>query len=383
MSTTYRDLFRVPSFAWLFGSSIVGRFPHGMLGLALMMLVTEESSYAVFSLVSAATTAGAFIAGPALSRLADARGHRRVLEITAVLNAGGVCALALVPNSAPVLIVVAFLVGLSAPPLTASVRAVLPVLVGDGRRRTACALEAIAQEVTFVLGPPAAALAASAGGPRVAIFVAAALVLLGTVAYARDGKVQVSPPPAGKRARWGAVLRFPGLARLMGGAAMLTCALAAQVLGVAALVSGASVSADAGLVMACGSLGSLLGGLLYGSVRHRAIDLRHLLLLVAAGLVVLALAPNTVALTVVLFLWGGTVAPTMSRLFERLSELVPAGSATEAFGWAGSALAIGNAAGTVIAGLLVTRFGPHVALPAAAVFALVAALIVPSPTKAR
>jgi predicted MFS family arabinose efflux permease len=304
-----------------------------------------------------------------------------VLQVSAVLNTGGTCALALVPHSPPLLIAVAFLVGLSAPPLTASLRAVLPVLVGQGGRRSAYALEATAQEITFVLGPPVAALAASLGGPRLAIFVAAAFVLIGTIAYARDRNVAVPLPPAekqpGKRAGMGAVLRIPGLARLLGGAAMLTCALAAQVIGVAALVSGASVSADAGLVMACGSLGSLAGGLLYGSIRHRTFDLRHLLLLVSAGLLVLAFAPNTGVLTIVLFLWGGTVAPTMSRLFERLSELVPAGSATEAFGWMGSALAIGNAVGTMIAGPLVDELGSRAALPAAAVIALLGALIVP------
>ncbi|MEU7747322.1 MFS transporter [Nonomuraea sp. NPDC049158] len=379
--SAFRDLFRVPSFAWLFGTSIIGRFPQGMVGLALMMLITQTSSYAVFSAVSAATTAGAFIAGPALSRLADARGHRRVLQISAVLHAGGTCALALVPHDPPLLIAVAFLVGVSAPPLTASLRAVLPVLVGPDRRRSAYAMEATAQEITFVLGPPVAALASSLGGPRLAIFVAAAFVLAGTVGYARDRNAELSRPPADRpreeRAGLGAVLRIPGLARLLGGTALLTCALAAQVLGVAALVSGASVSADAGLVMAVGSLGSLVGGLLYGSVRRRAIQPRHLLLLVSTGLFVLALAPDTGVLSVVLFLWGGTVAPTMSRLFERLSELVPAGSATEAFGWMGSALAIGNAVGTLFAGLLVDGFGSHAALPAAAVIALLGALVVP------
>lgn len=385
MPTTYRDLFRVPSFAWLFGTSIVGRFPQGMTGLAVMMLVTEQSSYAVYSVVSAATTAGAFVAGPVLSRLADVRGHRRVLELSAFLNAGAMSALALVPHSLPLLIAVAFLIGVSAPPLTASVRAVLPALVDAARRRSAYALEATAQEITFVLGPPAAALVAAAGGPRLAIFVSAALALAGVVAYTRDRNMPAPQPraekAAGTPAGMGAVLRSQGLARLMGGAALLTCALAAQVLGVTALVSGQQVSAGAGFVLACGSLGSLVGGLLYGSVRHRPIDLRHLLLSVSAGLAILALAPNTAVLVAVLFLWGATVAPTMSRLFERLSELAPADSTTEAFGWMGGALAVGNAAGTVIAGLLVTELGPRAALPAAVVFALLAAFIVPSGRK--
>jgi predicted MFS family arabinose efflux permease len=99
------------------------------------------------------------------------------------------------------------------------------------------------------------------------------------------------------------------------------------------------------------------------------------MLFVATGLAVLLLAPSTGALTVLLFFWGCTVAPTMSRLFERLSSVASSESATEAFGWMSSGFAVGNALGTALGGLLVTVYGVRAPIVAACAVLILAALI--------
>jgi hypothetical protein len=48
----------------------------GMGGIAIMMLVTQYSSYVVFSMVSVASLAGSLVSGPLLSRWADVYGRR-------------------------------------------------------------------------------------------------------------------------------------------------------------------------------------------------------------------------------------------------------------------------------------------------------------------
>ncbi|MFF4060787.1 MFS transporter [Streptomyces sp. NPDC001668] len=373
-TSAYRDLLRTPSVPWLLATSVIGRLNQGMTGLALLMLTTEHATYAVAGVVSTAGVVGGFIAGPVLSRWADARGRRRVLTVTAVLNAFTMGALVLAPPQPALLTGLSFLCGLCTPPMTASVRATLPALVGSDRRRSVFALEAALQEVIFVLGPPIAALLAAFGGPRLALGVCGALVLVGTLAYARDRNVDAGREP-GLRKKDRRVLRVTGVPRVILAGTLLFAALGCQALGVIAMVSGSRVSADAGLVVACGSLGSLCGGLVYGSLpRHRA-GLRRLMLYVAAGLALLPLAPGQGLLSVLVFCWGLTLAPAMSGLFDRLSTLTPRESATEAFGWMNSAVAAGNGLGTALSGLLITEFGARASLAVACAAALLAALV--------
>ncbi|WP_425826648.1 MFS transporter [Streptomyces fractus] len=374
-ASAYSDLLRVPSVPWLLFTSVLGRFNQGMSGLALLILINERYSYAVAGLVSTTTVAGMFIAGPLLSRWADRHGRRRVLAITAVLNSVTVGAIVLAPLGPVVLTLLSFLSGLCTPPLTASVRAVLPALVGEKRRKSVFALESTLQELIFVLGPPATTLCAALGGPRLALGVCAVLVLAGTLGYVRDGNVDTGRRTSGPRPKSGRVLRNPGVARVLGAGALLYGALACQSLGVIASVSGSQVASEAGFVVAAGSLGSLIGGLVYGSLTHHRARLRHLMLFVAAGLATLPFAPGRTVLTVLVFCWGLTLAPAMSQLFERLSSLTPPESATEAFGWMNSVVTAANALGSVFSGVLISAFGARASLVAACLAATLAALL--------
>ncbi|MEU9246188.1 MFS transporter [Streptomyces sp. NPDC048385] len=360
----------------MLATSVVGRFSQGMTGLALMMLTTERSTYAVASVVSTAAAVGGFVAGPVLSRLADRYGRRRVLVITAVLYASTMGVLAAVPPQPLVLTALSLVAGLCTPPMTAAVRAALPVFVGQERRRSAFALESTAQELIFVLGPPATALCASLGGPPLAVATCGLLVLVGTLGYTRGPYVEVRAPHAPETSTGGGhVLRTPGMGRVLVTAGLVFASLSGQTLGVVAMVDSQHVSPRAGLVLACGSLGSLVGGLAYGALRGRPIRFRHLSLALSAGLVALAFAPDTRALVVLVFLWGLTVAPTISCLLEWLSSLAPPESATEAFGWLSSALIVGNSLGSLLGGVLITTYDARAPIAMAAGFALLAALV--------
>ena len=382
-ATTYRNLLNAPSVPWLLGTSVVGRANQGMTGLALLLLVTERSTYAVAGAVSASYLAGACLAGPVLSRLADSRGRRKVLAITAVLFALAMGALALVPPDPALLALFALFGGLCIPPVTASIRAVLPALVSAEQRRSVFALESTVQELIFVLGPPLTAGLAALGGPRPAVAAAGGLVLLGSLGFVRDHNADAGRH-TGPRPKGGRVLREPGIPGVMAAGFAIVSAFAAETVGVVALVSGRHASSGAAFTLACTSIGSLCGGLFYGSrQRHRA-QLRHLLLFVASGLAVLLLAPDRLVLTILLFCWGLTIAPALSRLFERLASLAPPGATTEAFGWMGSGLTAGNAMGSAIGGVLVTASGGRAALAAAVGFTLLAALVCePWPALAR
>jgi predicted MFS family arabinose efflux permease len=373
-ATTYRNLLRTPSVPWLLGTSVVGRANQGMTGLALLLLVTERSTYAVAGAVSATYMAGAFLAGPVWSRLADSHGRRRVLSITSVAFALTMAALSLVPPRPGLLAFIALLGGMCIPPVTASIRAALPALVPVEQRRSVFALESTVQELIFVLGPPATAVLATIGGPRLAVAAAGVLVLVGSLGFARDRNADAGRH-VGERPKGGRVLREPGIPGVIAAGFALIAAFACETVAVVALVSGRHASSSAAYTLACTSIGSLCGGLIYGSRhRHRA-QLRHLLMFVATGLAMLLLAPDRIVLTVLLFFWGLTIAPALSRLFERLASLAPRAASTEAFGWMGSGLTAGNALGSAVGGVLVTASGGRAALGASVALTIVAALI--------
>lgn len=372
--STYRELLRTPSVPWLLATSIVGRLNQGMTGLAVLLLTNEHSTYAVYSAVSVAGVAGAFTAGPLLSRWADAHGRRRILAATAALYACCMGALALVPQRPAFLVLFSLLAGLCSPPMTASVRAVLPSLVDPARRQSIFALESTVQELIFVVGPPTTSMFVAIGGPHLAVAACGVLALVGTLGYVSDSSVDagIGVEPHAKGAR---VLRAPGIGRALTTGALLIAAFTGEVIGVVALVSGRHASGNAGFTIACGSLGSLVGGLFYGSRSRHRTQLRHLLLFCATGLAALLLAPNHLVLDLLLFCWGLTIAPTMSRLLERLSSLAPQGTATEVFGWLSSSLAVGNGLGSVLSGFLATAYGGCGPIVAGCGLTLLAALI--------
>ncbi|MGH8888991.1 MAG: MFS transporter, partial [Acidothermaceae bacterium] len=305
---------------------------------------------------------------------ADARGRRLVLAVTSVLFALAMTGLSLSPAKPLLMALFALLSGLCTPPLTASIRAVLPALVSVDQRRSVFALESTVQELIFILGPPMTAVLAALGGPRVAVAAAGGLALLGTMGFVRDRNADAGRH-TGPRLPGGRVLRSPGIAGVVVAGTALVAAFASETVGVVALVSGRHASSGAAFTLACTSIGSLCGGLIYGSrQRHRA-ELHHLLLFVATGLAILLLAPDRIVLTILLFCWGLTIAPALSRLFERLSSLAPPSASTEAFGWMGSGLTAGNAIGSALGGVLVTVQGGRAAIAAAVGFTLLAALI--------
>lgn len=375
MPATYGELLRTRSVAWLLATSVVGRFNQGMTGLALLLLVTQHSTYAAAGVVSATYLVGGCMAGPVLSRLADARGRRKVLSITSILFAAAMCALSLAPARPALMALFALLAGLCTPPLTASIRAVLPALVAQEQRRSVFALESTVQELIFILGPPLTAILATIGGPRVAVATAGGLALLGTLSFARDRNADAGRDHAQPQLPGGRVLRSPGITGVIVAGTALIAAFASETVGVVAIVSGRHASSSSAFILACTSIGSLCGGLFYGSRQKHRAELRHLLLFVATGLAVLLLAPDRIVLTVLLFCWGLTIAPALSRLFERLSSLAPIGASTEAFGWMGSGLTAGNAIGSAVGGFLVTADSGRAAIGASVLFTIAAAII--------
>ncbi|MFZ0040190.1 MAG: MFS transporter, partial [Solirubrobacteraceae bacterium] len=115
-----------------------------------------------------------------------------------------------------------------------------------------------------------------------------------------------------------------------------------------------------GVLLALWSLGSLIGGLWYGSRTWRApLAERYRTLLVAA---VLCTAPLIAARTIpegliCSLLAGLTVAPVFSCQYALIGRAVTPGVETEAFTWVAAALVGGLAAGSALGGAVIAAAG--------------------------
>jgi MFS family permease len=377
--SAYRELFGAPHVKALIGWSLIGRLPVGMTPLALLLLVRGEGeSYGAAGVVVAVYSVALGSGAPIGGRQVDRFGPTRVLQVRTVLFSlfvVGIVVLALVDAGIPPIAAVAALAGLSMPPLSSTVRVVLPRIAPGDLRSTAYSLEASLQEVHFVGGP---LLAAALAGIDPVASVAGAAVgsLLGTTMVARLAPVRATP-----RSRTSGA----GLLGALGSSGVRTIVFYAALAGVAfgsvELAMPAFAEAEVGrrelggIALACFSAGSLAGGLLAG-LRPSASVLRRFLLgavALAAAMVGLQLAVSLPTLYVLAFLAGLPIAPTVGALYTLIDRSARVGTAAEAFAWFATAVSIGIAAGAVLAGVLVDERGVRWAFGLGAAVALAGA----------
>ena len=147
-------------------AGFVGRMPMAMFGLGTVLLIASVTGrYGLAGLVAAAGSVGYAVCAPQVARLADRFGQRRVLRPLAVFFAAATAALIAAPQlRAPLwaLLVTGALAGASMPSLGSMVRARWSALLGDSPLlHTAFALESVADEMIFVIGPAVVTLLAT------------------------------------------------------------------------------------------------------------------------------------------------------------------------------------------------------------------------------
>lgn len=131
----------------------------------------------------------------------------------------------------------------------------------------------------------------------------------------------------------------------------------------------------AGLVLAAGPIGGLVGGLLIATTGGpRYVRYIRLLLVAAACYAPMAVLPFP-AIALCLFAGGLVVTPLAAICYLLLADAVPAQLQTEAFAWLSTAVAAGGRAGAAVAGLAVDHLGVHAPFALAMLAPLAAALI--------
>ncbi|MET8658677.1 MFS transporter [Streptomyces griseus] len=377
---TYGAVLGSPYVARLLGGTLTGRLPNGMAPVAILLWATASGSSIAFGgLLSALYGLASALAQPVKGRLMDRHGQGPVHLPAALLNSALLVALPFSgpyggPGLATALVVVG---GLAAPPLEAGLRALWPSVLPDPRlRHAALALDTGTQGLLYIVGPLLVAALASAYNPAVALAVTAALGLVGTAAVA------LSPPsrrwrPEQSEDRGSAPVRrlaTPGVTLLFVSLTGIGFAIGAMNVWSVSLAEHYEQDMLAGIIPAAFSVGSFVGGLIYGRRTWPGNTTRRLIVATAAflgGWFPLLALPAPYAATAAVTVPGAFLTIVVACAYLATDALAPAGRTTEAYAWLILSIGAGQSAGTALAGRLAEQPLASAALPAAgAAFAL-------------
>ncbi|MEU1083772.1 MFS transporter [Streptomyces sp. NPDC005908] len=363
MATGYLEILRARHATRLLVGTLVGRLPNATAAIAVVLFVRAEGgTYSLAGALAAVYGVANAVGQPVLGRLVDLKGQPRVQLPAALLSAAAMAVFAFAGTGSLVLAYGAVaLAGLFTPPLEGGLRALWStVLPKEEHVHRAYAMDAVAQEVMFTVGPLLVTVCTSLWSAQAALLVLNAIGVLGALS------VVVSPPSrawrsAPREAHWLGALRSPGLLALLG--AFLAVGMALGSITVAAVTYADENGGDAvyGWLMAAIGLGALIGGMAYGARQWAGEPARRLQVIVALLALCylpLMLTPGPVAMTLLTVVAGLFLAPAIACAFVLVDRHAPRGTVTEAFSWLVTTFTVGASLGTGVTGPVVEAGGP-------------------------
>ena len=348
---TYIDLFKTPGIAAVVWSQLLARFALGMNTIALAVhLFQTFDNYTIAGVGIAAGTVGGAVSGPVLGRLMAKVGIRPVVLATTLTTPVLFILIGFFPINENFVVFLALVLGIMSPPIQPAARAVYPTLVtSESGRNSLFSVDAILQEIIWIVGPVVATLLISLTNTVVPFAVMAVIQLVGGLWFISLPQVHGAPIPRSTR-RMGSVLRAPLVKVMIAVNLLFVGAFAALEIGAVAAVG----AAQAGFVIAMLSIGSVIGGLTFGHRAKSPYALSIQLGIVLIGdLLIFFNAKDPIWLGVCLFISGIGVATAFATMGAIIGKAVKLDDTTEVYGWINSGQNIGYGLGAAIAGFVV------------------------------
>ncbi|MFE7776180.1 MFS transporter [Streptomyces sp. NPDC057445] len=377
----YADILRAPHAARLLTGTLVGRLPNATAHIAIVLFTRAEGgSYTLAGALAAVYGIATAAGQPLLGRLVDLRGQPRVQFPAAVVSALGMALLAVVgTDPLPAAYAAVVVAGFFTPPLEGGLRALWPGVLGhrEDRVHRAYAMDAVAQEIMFTVGPLLVTLLVWLLSPAAALLVINALGIAGALSVVLSGPSRAwrSAP---REAHWLGALRSPGLLALLGSFFFVGLALGSITVAGVAYADDHGRESVYGWLMAALGLGALIGGVAYGARQWTGAPERRLRVIVgllALGYLPLVFTPGVPAMTALGVVAGVFLAPAIACAFIVVDRHAPRGTVTEAFSWLVTTFGVGAAAGTAAAGPAVELGGTSAGFAVAGVGGIAALLV--------
>ena len=365
-------------------SSIAGRMPIGITGLAILLFVQGRSaSFVLAGTASALYIFGLGLVAPFLGRLIDRLGPTPVLTACAVAYPAALIALAALVLSAarPLWVCAAAMVaGATLPPISACIRALYPRLITDpALLHTVYSVDSALVEGVFILGPALVALCVAIGHPEAAVVLAAVSAAFGTMLFVRTPAVRrwvAAPARSGRGAL--TILRYPKLVLVLGIALLYAFAFGLFEVAVTAHAAAKGAPAVAGVALALASVGSGAGALVFGSRHWRTpvhIQLMSALVAMACGILLLVPIDNLALFSLANVATGVPMATVIAAQSVLVSRFSPRERLAESFTWSTTCLLVGISAGIAAGGLMAETLAAYWLLVAAASSTMLAAVV--------
>jgi MFS family permease len=352
--TGYRAVLGLPGVTPLVALSLLARIPASAAGIVLTLhvVLTLDLGYAAAGAVGAASTVGMALGAPLLGRLVDRRGLRTMLAVTVVAEALFWGLAPALPY--PALLGAALVGGLLSTPVYSVIRQSLAALVPEAQRRPAFALDSMAVEVSYIVGPAAGSLmVVQLGSPATLYAVGAAWVVSGLALWVLDPATRAGDPAddgAAPTSRRSSHSRTAGVLLIFG--TELSVIAAVQVSGPAYAIA---------VVNAVWCTSSLVGGFVYGAAT-RTSSVFALVAALGGATLLVGLGGPWWSFALLLVPAGLLTAPSLAASSERVSVLAPEPARGVVTGLHGSAITLGAAVGTPLAGLLIDVASPNAAV---------------------
>lgn len=376
----YRDFFRQPDVTPLVAVALLSRMPIGMIGLSMLMFLRE--AFGSFALAGSAV--GIYfiamaIASPVQGRLVDRVGPRMPLIVTGIVQPLAMLALLAFVKSGlpyPFIAAAAAAAGAFQTPITVLTRTLWRYrFEREDDRRRAFAIDAVMIEINFTLGPALIALVLAIAHPTAAYLLATAAAVCAFILFMASPALKYFRREAHAKRHMLGPLTEPRLLAVFLATFGLTTGFGLMEVGYPGFATALALPALGGVFLSVNSLGSAIGGGIFGGMNLRASVERQFaatLGLMAIPLFLHAAVDGPIAFGFVAFIAGGLIAPSITSQSVLVSRLAPSHYATEAFTWSSTFIVTGLGGGMALGGLLVETAGPK--SPFVAAGAIVAAM---------
>jgi len=360
----YKELFAFPQVILLGLSAFPARIAYGMIGLGIFFKaeqVTGSVAVAGFAigLNSLAGSATAGLRGSVMDRF----GQKWPIRILVPLYA----ALILILNAMQTrqsILVTAFILGITAPPINLSVRPLWRDIVPESYLRTAYAFDSSMMSATTVIGPVVITALSLSAHPSLGLTTTAALMLIGGIALSLT-PVSRDWIPEKKEKGQQRLWRDRAIQMLMFEGCFIGFGWGVFDVAVPAFATQENVQHRVAWIFAAFGIATIIGGLLGGLVSKNLAPLsalRNTYLVWFLTCIPIAFTNPDWTMALVGAFIGLVGGAVQVFYFEVLEAVRPQGSQTSSLGWIWSVEGTFMALGAAIGGIVSEEISPRVGL---------------------
>ncbi len=377
---TYREVVKAPGALRLLVASLPSRTVYGMISLSIYFKVQQETgSIAIAGLATGLNgLAGALTAG-IRGAVIDRFGMIWPLRVLVPSYAALILVLSL-GSGRTELVVIATLLGLTAPPINLSVRPLWKITVPPEKLRTAFALDTATMNSVGVFAPVIATTLSLSIDPAIALQFCSALMLMGGFFLLRTWQVSQWRPER-KEEKAPAIWQIRGIQLLAVEGVVMGLGWGAFDIGLPAFGTLEGVPERVGFFFSIMAVFNVIGGLVAGTISRKISPLRAfranylVWAIISIPLAFTHMDWSIALVTAFLAFFGGA----QQVFYWEITEAVrPKGTAVQAIAWLwtieGTAAAIGTAAG----GYIAEHFSPRICFAATTVALFVGYFIISS-----